>query len=72
MTAHHTYRCTAATTRAENGRRVQCTRRMTGHGENAEHAEQAARDKAVLTDWAVNGDDWSLAELRGLRCPRHA
>lgn len=64
----HTYHCTATAT----GRRHQCRARVTGHGANEHEAEQAARDRAVLRDWAVNGDDWSLAQLRGLRCARHA
>lgn len=74
MTAshHHTFRCTADDHRSARGTWVQCTRRVSGHGEHAGLAEQDARDRAVLSGWGVVGDDWELAELRGLLCPRHA
>lgn len=71
---NHTFRCVADATRAASGRRVQCTRRVSGHSQDsAHHAEQDATDKAVLSGWApAVGGDWSLVGLRGLHCPRHA
>ena len=68
----YTYQCTATATKSERGTWVRCTRRVTGFGADLVLAEQDARDRAVLTGWGVNGDDWSLAEAYGLRCPRHA
>lgn len=62
-----TFHCTG--TRAD---RHQCRRTVTGTGESATHAEQAATDAAVLGGWGVVGNDWNLAELRGTRCPRHS
>jgi hypothetical protein len=64
----HTYRCTG--TRAD---RHQCRRAVTAFSDDSDvSAEQVARDHAVLAGWSVVGDDWELAELRGLRCPLHA
>ena len=51
---------------------MRCTRRVTGFGADLVLAEQDARDRAVLTGWGVNGDDWTSSEATGLRCPRHA
>jgi hypothetical protein len=64
----HAYRCTG--TRAD---RYQCRREVSAASDTSpHHAEQDARDQAVLSGWAVRGDDWELAEARGLLCPRHA
>lgn len=69
----HTFRCVADDTRSARGTWIQCTRRVTGFSpDSVVHAGQDAQDRAVLAGWGVRGDDWSLATLRGLLCPRHA
>lgn len=69
MSRRYTYEFRCVGTRAD---RHQCRRTVRGVSDDSDaHAEQAAVDRAVLSDWGP-ADRWDTAVLRGLLCPRHA